>query len=570
MGDSWLKLIVFLTTVLLIAYPLGLYIAEVLEGRTKFLGWLERPIYFLLGTSPEKGMDWKRYTLGVLLFSFVNVLVLYALLMLQTSLFGPESVALPFRPDEAFNAAISFVTNTNWQSYNPELSASAWVQMIGFTVQNFVSAAVGVAVLAALIRGLRNRESSNLGNFFVDVTRITLYILVPLSLLLAVFLVSQGVVQTMTTSVTAITLEGERVQIPLGPVASQVAIKQLGTNGGGYFAANSAHPFENPTALSGFFELVAILLIPTALCFTFGKMMQDMRQGNLLLAAMTIIFVGAAVVTMFQEAQPNPMFADFGVDQTRTATLVGGNMEGKELRFGPASSAIWASVTTAASSGSVNSMHDSFFPMSGMMLFLLMQTGEAIFGGVGSGLYLMIAFAMVGVFLGGLMIGRTPEYLGKKIEAFEMKMVGIITLVPGFLILLGTGIALIYGNAEQSMTNPGPHGFSQLLYAMTSQGTNNGSAFAGFLSNTPFLNVLGGLLIWFGRFLVIVCILAIAGSVARKKVTLNSSASLPTHTPLFLILLFSVILLNALTFIPALVLGPVAEQFQLFPPGVAR
>jgi K+-transporting ATPase ATPase A chain len=273
---------------------------------------------------------------------------------------------------------------------------------------------------------------------------------------------------------------------------------------------------------------------------------------------------------MFQEAQPNPMFADFGVDQTRTATLVGGNMEGKELRFGPASSAIWASVTTAASSGSVNSMHDSFFPMSGMMLFLLMQTGEAIFGGVGSGLYLMIAFAMVGVFLGGLMIGRTPEYLGKKIEAFEMKMVGIITLVPGFLILLGTGIALIYGNAEQSMTNPGPHGFSQLLYAMTSQGTNNGSAFAGFLSNTPFLNVLGGLLIWFGRFLVIVCILAIAGSVARKKVTLNSSASLPTHTPLFLILLFSVILLNALTFIPALVLGPVAEQFQLFPPGVAR
>jgi K+-transporting ATPase ATPase A chain len=570
MGDSWLKLIVFLTTVLLIAYPLGLYIAEVLEGRTKFLGWLERPIYFLLGTSPEKGMDWKRYTLGVLLFSFVNVLVLYALLMLQTSLFGPESVALPFRPDEAFNAAISFVTNTNWQSYNPELSASAWVQMIGFTVQNFVSAAVGVGVLAALIRGLRNRESSNLGNLFVDVTRITLYILVPLSLLLAVFLVSQGVVQTMTTSVTAITLEGERVQIPLGPVASQVAIKQLGTNGGGYFAANSAHPFENPTALSGFFELVAILLIPTALCFTFGKMMQDMRQGNLLLAAMTIIFVGAAVVTMFQEAQPNPMFADFGVDQTRTATLVGGNMEGKELRFGPASSAIWASVTTAASSGSVNSMHDSFFPMSGMMLFLLMQTGEAIFGGVGSGLYLMIAFAMVGVFLGGLMIGRTPEYLGKKIEAFEMKMVGIITLVPGFLILLGTGIALIYGNAEQSMTNPGPHGFSQLLYAMTSQGTNNGSAFAGFLSNTPFLNVLGGLLIWFGRFLVIVCILAIAGSVARKKVTLNSSASLPTHTPLFLILLFSVILLNALTFIPALVLGPVAEQFQLFPPGVAR
>ncbi|MFN7171902.1 MAG: potassium-transporting ATPase subunit KdpA [Fimbriimonadaceae bacterium] len=570
MADSWLKLIVFLTTVLLIAYPLGLYIAEVLEGRTKFLGWLEKPIYFLIGTAPEKGMDWKRYTFAVLLFSLVNVLVLYALMMLQTWLFGAESVALPFRPDEAFNAAISFVTNTNWQSYSPELSASAWVQMLGFTVQNFVSAAVGVGVLAALMRGLRNRESANLGNFFVDVTRVALYVLVPLSLLLAVFLVSQGVVQTMTTSVTAITLEGEMVQIPLGPVASQVAIKQIGTNGGGYFAANSAHPFENPTALSGFFELVAILLIPAALCFTFGKMVRDMRQGNLLLIAMTLIFVGATVITMLQEAQPNPMFAEFGVDQARTATLVGGNMEGKELRFGPASSAIWASATTAASSGSVNSMHDSYFPMSGLMLFLLMQTGEAIFGGVGSGLYLMVAFAMVGVFLGGLMIGRTPEYLGKKIEAFEMKMVGIIILVPGFLILLGSGIALMFGNAEQSMTNPGPHGYSQLLYAMTSQGTNNGSAFAGFLANTPFLNVLGGLLIWFGRFLIIVCILAIAGSVARKKVTPNSSATLPTHTPLFLILLFSVILLNALTFLPALALGPVAEQFQLFPPGGVR
>jgi K+-transporting ATPase ATPase A chain len=549
------------------ALPLGKYMARVYEGRKipglDFLfGPVERLIYRLGGVRDKTEMDWKTYAVAVLLFNLLGVVVVYGLQRAQD--------VLPLNPQRIAAVTPDLSTNTNWQSYSGESTLSYFTQAVGLTVQNFISAATGMAVLVALIRGLTRKQVSNIGNFWVDLVRSTLYILIPLSLIVAVVLVSQGVVQTWAPYKTVALLQpvagpdGKMVTeqtLALGPAASQIAIKQLGTNGGGFFGVNSAHPFENPSPLSNFIEVLSILLIPAALCCTFGKMVGDMRQGWAVLAAMLVIFLPLAFADVYAEQAGNPALTALGVDQQASQIQSGGNMEGKEVRIGAASSALWATATTAASNGSVNSMHDSFTPMGGLIPMWLIQLGEVIFGGVGSGLYGMLVFAIIAVFVAGLMVGRTPEYLGKKIEAFEMKMASVVILIPPALVKIGAAIAVSTAVGTSATSNPGPHGFSQILYWASSTGNNNGSAFAGLGTNTAFYNILGGLLMLFSRYWLIVPVLAIAGSLAGKKLVPASSGTMPTHTPLFVVLLVgTVVLVGALAFIPSLALGPIVEQ----------
>ncbi len=600
-GNGYLQLALYLVALIGLAWPLGLYMADIYRGHIpawmRWLRPLETGLYRLCGVEPDDDMAWTRYAFAMLALNLLGFLAVYGLLRLQVWLpLNPE--ALPgTTPDLAFNTAASFATNTNWQSYGGETSLSYLTQMLGLTVQNFISAATGMAVLVALTRGFVRREAPGIGNFWVDITRSVLYILLPLSLILALALVSQGVVQTLSPYARAELLQpveyaqirtgpdgkplvdaagqpamdqtrATEQTIALGPAASQVAIKQLGTNGGGFFNVNSSHPFENPTPLSNLLELVSILLIAAALCFTFGSWVGDMRQGRAILAAMTLIFTALLAVCVWAEQSGNPLFDRLGLATEASDLQAGGNMEGKETRFGVVNSALWATATTSASSGSVNSMHDSFTPIGGLVPLALMQLGEVIYGGVGSGLYGMIVFALIGVFIAGLMVGRTPEYLGKKIEAFEMKMAVVAILVPPLVVLAFTGIAVVLDVGKAGILNPGAHGFSEALYAFSSAGNNNGSAFAGLSANTPFYNTLLGLAVLLARYWLAVPVLAIAGALAAKKTVPASAGTLPTHTPLFVALLVgTVILVGALTFVPALALGPVVEHLQMIGAG---
>jgi len=574
--SSMLQIVLYLVVLLILVKPLGAYMARVYQGQDVLLDSLMRPferlLYRLAGVQPEKEMDWKTYGLVLLLFNLLGLLVVFGLQRIQHLLpFNPQGLG-PVAPDLAFNTAASFATNTNWQSYGGETTLSYLTQMLGLTVQNFVSAASGMAVLVALIRGIVRRTASTIGNFWVDLTRSTLYILLPLSFLLALALVSQGAVQTLHPYQDVALLQpvtgndGQLVEqqtLALGPAASQIAIKQLGTNGGGFFNVNSAHPFENPTPLSNFLEMLAILLIPAALCYTYGDMVGDKRQGWAILTAMTIIFVVMLGIAVWSEQAGNSSLARFGVDISPSAIQAGGNMEGKEVRFGIANSALWATATTAASNGSVNSMHDSYTPLGGLVPMWLMQLGEVIYGGVGSGLYGMLAFVIVAVFVSGLMVGRTPEYLGKKIEIFEMKMATLMILIPVLLVLIGTAFAVSMPSGKGSISNPGPHGFSQILYAFSSAGNNNGSAFAGLGANNPFYNTALGIAMLVARYGVLVPALAIAGSLAAKKRVPPSPGTLPTHTPLFIAWLVGVVIIvGALSFFPTLALGPIVEALM--------
>lgn len=580
-ANSIIQFALLLGVLLLVSKPLGEYMGRVLDQETTFLdpvaGPVERGIYRLAGIASDERMDWKQYAVAVLLFSLLGLLFLFGLQLVQHRLpFNPQhQPAVPW--GVALNTAVSFVTNTNWQAYAGESTMSHLTQMLGLTVQNFLSAAKGIAVLAALARGIRRRKATFLGNFWVDLTRITLYILLPLSILFALFLISQGVVQTLGPNPVAHFLtpvagaDGKPVLdqvIAVGPVASQEAIKILGTNGGGFFNANSAHPFENPTALTSLAQVLGILLIPAGLCHAFGRMVRDRRQGWAILSAMTVIFVLALGALHLAEQKGNPAFRSLPVAQAAVSTpgleQSGGNMEGKEVRFGITGTTLFATATTATSTGAVNGMHDSFTPLGGMVPILLMDLGEVVFGGVGSGLYTMLIFAIIAVFIAGLMVGRTPEYLGKKIEAFETKMASLVILIPAASVLVCTALAVTLPSAVASLSNPGPHGFSQALYAFSSASNNNGSAFAGLNANTNFFTLATGIAMLLGRYGTILPVLAVAGSLAKKKRTPPGAGTLPTHTPLFVALLVAVVLLvGALTFIPALALGPVAEHLSL-------
>ena len=600
---SWALLVAFLGILAITVKPLGIYLADVMSGASRIVklgSGIECTLLRFCGVKSHdklaEQMDWKQYALALLVFSLLGVVTVYALQRLQLSLpLNPQQFA-NVTADSSFNTAISFITNTNWQGYSGESTMSYLTQMLAFTVHNFASAATAVAVVFALIRGFAARGSiskatATIGNFWVDIYRITAYVLLPISFVFALFLVSQGVIQNISTYVDVPTLEVPAQPAPatvaapadttaaalaspvnlavqtiaMGPVASQEAIKMLGTNGGGFFNANSAHPFENPTALTNFLQMLSMFLIPAALCYAFGRTVGDTRQGWAVLGAMTIIFVAMTLVVMGAEQNGNPQLTALGVDQIASATQAGGNMEGKETRFGVAASALFASITTAASCGAVNAMHDSFTPLGGLVPMFNMQFGEVVFGGVGSGLYGMLIFAIITVFIAGLMIGRTPEYLGKKIESFEMKMVSMVILVTPLLVLAGTAIAVLTEAGRAGISNPGAHGFSQVLYALTSAANNNGSAFAGLSANTPFYNTLLGIVMWIGRFGVIVPVLAIAGSLAAKKRIDASAGTMPTHGLLFVVLLVGmVIIVGALTYIPALALGPIVEHLQLF------
>ncbi len=572
-AQAWMLLAAYLGLLLLLAWPLGRWLVLVAEGR--FTRWMaplvaaERGLYRLAGVKPEAGMGWRHYALALITFNLLGVLVVYALQRLQGLLpLNPAGLAA-VGADSAFNTAISFVTNTNWQGYSGEATMSHLTQMLALAVQNFLSAATGIVVVLALVRGFVARSSASIGNFWADLTRVTAYVLLPLSLVFAVFLVGQGVIQNFapTTAVTTLQASAEPQTLAMGPVASQEAIKMLGTNGGGFFNANSAHPYENPTALSNFVQMLAIFLIPTALVFMFGHMVGDPRQGHALLAAMTLIFVVAVLVVTAQEQQGNPVLAALGADQSASASQPGGNMEGKEARFGITASALFAAITTAASCGAVNAMHDSFTPLGGAVPLVLMQLGEVVFGGVGSGLYGMLIFAILAVFIAGLMIGRTPEYLGKKIETHEMKMTSIAILVTPIIVLAGAAVAVLADAGKAGVANPGPHGYSEILYAFTSAGNNNGSAFAGLSANTPFYNLLLAVVMALGRFGVIVPVLAIAGSLAAKKRMAVTAGTLPTHGPLFVgLLIGTVLLVGLLNYVPALALGPLVEHLMLWTP----
>jgi len=598
--QAWILLAAYLGVLLLLAWPLGKWLVAVADGRLP--RWMapfeavERGLYRLAGVDASAGMGWRQYALALIVFNFLGFLAVYALQRFQGVLpLNPAGMA-GVSADSSFNTAVSFVTNTNWQGYVGEATMSYLTQMLALAVQNFLSAATGIVVVFALIRGFVARSSSSIGNFWVDITRVTAYVLLPLSLVFAVFLVGQGVIQNFSPYKEVATLDVTTYQaakngpdgqplkddkgapvmedvksttqtLAMGPVASQEAVKMLGTNGGGFFNANSAHPYENPTALANFFQMIAIFLIPAALVFMFGRMVGDARQGWAVLAAMTAIFVVAVVVVTQQEQQGNPLLAALGADQTASATQPGGNMEGKEARFGIAATGLFAAITTAASCGAVNGMHDSFTPMGGAVPLVLMQLGEVVFGGVGTGLYSMLIFAILAVFIAGLMIGRTPEYLGKKIETYEMKMTSIAILVTPILVLAGTAVAVLADAGKAGIANPGAHGFSEILYAFTSAGNNNGSAFAGLSANTPFYNTMLGLAMWFGRFGVIVPVLAIAGSLAAKKRMAVTAGTLPTHGPLFVSLLIgTVLLVGLLNYVPALALGPVVEHLMLWCP----
>ncbi len=576
---SWLQLIFYIAVLPAVAKPLGSFMAKVYQGEPTFLdrvlGPVERFIYRLSGVKPEEDMNWKTYAIAVMLFNVLGLIVVYALQRLQGVLpLNPQGLGA-VTPDSSWNTATSFATNTNWQGYGGEVTMSYLSQMLGLTVQNFVSAATGMAVVIALIRGIARHTARGIGNFWVDLTRTTLYILLPLSFVLALVLVSQGVVQTFSPYKTVTLLQPtmdvngnfvtEQV-LAVGPAASQIAIKQLGTNGGGFFNANSAHPFENSTPFSNFLEMLSILLISGALCYTFGKMVGDTRQGWAILITMTVIMVAFLGLAVWAEQGGNPAFAALGVDQLQSNINPGGNMEGKEARFGTANSALWATATTAASNGSVNSMHDSYMPLGGLVPLFMIQLGEIIYGGVGSGLYGMLAFVIVAVFVAGLMVGRTPEYLGKKIEAYEMKMASLMLLIPILLAKVGTAIAVVAPAGLATIWNTGgPHGFSEVLYAFSSASNNNGSAFAGLGANTPFYNTALGICMFFARYWLIVPALAIAGSLVQKKKVPASSGTLPTHTPLFIAWLIGVIMIvGALSFVPALALGPIVEHLMVF------
>jgi K+-transporting ATPase ATPase A chain len=575
---DWLQPVVYLVVLLLLVKPLGGFMARVYTGERTFLhpvlAPVERLFYRAAAVKPDAEMTWKTYAVALLVFNLLGFLAVYALQRLQGILpINPQGLAA-VSPDSAFNTAVSFATNTNWQGYGGETTMSYLTQMLALTVQNFVSAATGMAVLIALTRGIVRHTAQTVGNFWVDMTRSILYILMPLAIVLALLLVSQGVVQTFNSSQSATLVQpavdasGQTVTqqvLAVGPAASQIAIKQLGTNGGGFFNVNSAHPFENPTPLSNFLELLAILLLPAALCYTFGKMVGDTRQGWAILAAMTIIFVVLVAVTVWAEQSGNPRLAALGVDQVQSATNLGGNMEGKEVRFGVVNSALWATATTAASNGSVNSMHDSFMPLGGLAPMWMIQLGEIIYGGVGSGLYGMLAFVIVAVFIAGLMVGRTPEYLGKKIEAYEMKMASLMILIPVLVVLGGTAIAAVSPSGQATIWNPGAHGFSEILYAFSSAGNNNGSAFAGLGANTLFYNTALGLAMLFARYWLAIPALAIAGSLVSKKKIPAGAGTLPTHTPLFVGWLIGVIVIvGALSFVPALALGPIGEHLMIY------
>ena len=570
---DWLQIILYIVILLLLVKPLGSYMAHVYQGERVFVsrvvGPVERFIYRIIRVHPEEEMDWKTYAVAVLVFTLAGILLLYGLERLQGLLpLNPQNLS-GVQPGVAINTSISFNTNTNWQNYSGETTMSYLTQMLGLGVQNFLSAAIGMAILVAMIRGFSRHSTNTIGNFWVDMTRSVLYILLPMSIILAIILVSQGVVQTFSGSHTAALVQtvqdagGNTVSqqiITVGPVASQEAIKMLGTNGGGFFNVNSAHPFENPTPLTNFLEALAILLIPASLCYTFGKMVGDTRKGWALLAAMTIIFVVMLSVCVWAEQRGNPSLTTLGVDQSATSLQSGGNMEGKEVRIGAANSALWSVATTGASSGSVNSMLDSYTPLGGLVPMWLIQLGEVIFGGAGSGLYGMLAFVIITVFVAGLMIGRTPEYLGKKIEIFEMKMASLMVLIPILLVLLGTAIAVMTQAGRGTVFNPGAHGFSEILYAFSSTTNNNGSAFAGLGSNN-FYNIGESLAMFIGRYGLAIPALAIAGSLAQKKKVPETVGTLPTHTPLFIFWLVAVIVIvGALSFLPALSLGPIIEH----------
>jgi K+-transporting ATPase ATPase A chain len=591
-------LVVFLLLVLTAVKPLGLYMAHVFEGRQiwplRAGAPLERGIYRLAGVDAAREMGWKEYAAGLLLFNVLGALTVYLLQRFQLWLpLNPQRFT-NISPDSAFNTAVSFITNTNWQGYAGESAMGYLTQMAGLTVQNFLSAASGIVVAIALVRSLARHSVQTIGNVWSDLTRATLYVLLPIAVVLALGLVSQGVIQNFSPYKGITTVEplsyqqpktdaagnpvkdaaGNPVQetvtthtqtLPMGPIASQESIKELGTNGGGFFNANSAHPYENPTTLSNLLEMLAIIIIPAALTYTFGRMVGDTRQGWAVFAAMLILFVSLLSVAAWSEQRGNPQLARLGVDQVASTKQPGGNMEGKEARFGIAASALFATVTTATSCGAVNSLHDSYTPLGGFVPLFQMQLGEVVFGGVGTGLYSMLIFAIIGVFIAGLMIGRTPEYLGKKIEAFEMKMSSIAILVMPFIVLMGTAVAVSVDAGRAGVANPGAHGFSEILYAFSSAGNNNGSAFAGLSANTPFYNVALALTMWLGRFWPIVAVLAVAGSLAAKKRVPVSDGTMPTHGPTFVVLLIgTVLLVGALTFVPALALGPIVEQVMLW------
>lgn len=569
-SQSLTLLAVFLAVLLALAWPLGAFLARVGagDGPIRGLSWLhrlEQLLYRAAGLPADRATGWKSYAVALVVFNALGAVFVYAVQRLQAWLpLNPQQ--LPnVGPDSSFNTAVSFVANTNWQGYAGEQTMSYFTQMVALAGQNFLSAATGIAVVFALVRGFAARSSASVGNFWVDVTRATLYVLLPLSLLLAVLLMGQGVIQNFDSYRQVVTLEGGVQTIAMGPVASQEAIKLLGTNGGGFFNANSAHPFENPTALANFMQMIAIFLIPAALCFAFGRMAGDIRQGWAVLAAMTAVFVLMTLVLFAAEQAAHPALQALGVDQAAGALQSGGNMEGKETRFGIGASSLFAAITTAASCGAVNTMHDSLMPLGGAVPLLLMQFGEVIFGGVGSGLYGMLVFAILAVFIAGLMIGRTPEYLGKKIGPYEMKMTSIAILVTPVLVLSGTAIAVVTGAGTAGIANPGAHGFAEILYAFSSAANNNGSAFAGLSANTPFYNTMLAIAMWFGRFAVIVPVLAIAGSLAGKQRLPVNGGTMPTHGPLFVALLIGVVVLvGVLNYVPALALGPVIEHLQLF------
>jgi len=593
-ASAWMQLVVFLVVLFALAWPLARWIHAAMEGRVEWLRRIECRLLRLAGVDAEAEQGWLRYALGLLIFNGLGVLAVYALQRLQQWLpLNPQGMGA-VSPDSAFNTAVSFVTNTNWQGYGGETTMSYLTQMLALTVQNFLSAATGIAVVVALVRGFARHTGKAIGNVWADLTRATLWVLLPLSLVFALVLAGMGVVQTFKPTQEVTTIEAQSWQEPkagadgqplkgadgqplmedksgqsqgiaLGPVASQLAIKMLGTNGGGFYNANSAHPFENPTAATNALQMLSIFLIPAALCFVMGRQVGDMRQGWALLGAMTAMFVVAVIVGTTAEQAGNPQLARLGVDAAQGVAQSGGNMEGKEVRFGIEASSLFAVITTAASCGAVNAMHDSFTPLGGLVPMVMMQLGEVVFGGVGAGLYGMLVFAILAVFVAGLMIGRTPEYMGKKIEAFEMKMVSLAILLTPLAVLVGTAVAVVMEPGRAGIAAPGAHGFSEVLYALSSAGNNNGSAFAGLSANTPFYNLLIAFVMWIGRFGVIVPVLAMAGSLVGKKRLAAGEGTLPTHGPLFVVLLIgSVLLVGLLNYVPALALGPVVEHLILW------
>jgi K+-transporting ATPase ATPase A chain len=595
-ANDFIQIGVYLVVLLLLIKPMGSYMTHVFADQpnriTRLGGGVERFIYRICGVKADEDMGWKQYAIAMLIFNVCGMVMIYVLQRAQQWLpLNPEHFPA-VSPDSSINTAISFITNTNWQAYSGESTMSYLTQMMGLAVQNFMSAACGIAVAIAVVRGFARKTTKGIGNFWVDLTRTTLYILMPLSFLLAMLLVSQGViqnfksyvdvpvVQTSTYAQPVTDAAGNPVKdasgnpetkpaqlttqtLPMGPAASQVAIKMLGTNGGGFFNANSAHPYENPTPFSNFLEMLVIFLIPGGICITFGEMVGDRRQGWAILATMLVIFIPLAIGVTAAEQTGNPILHSLSIDQHASALQSGGNMEGKETRFGIAASSLFTAITTGASCGAVNNMHDSLTPLGGLVPMWLIQLGEVVFGGVGSGLYGMLAFAVVAVFIAGLMVGRTPEYVGKKIEAYEMKMASLAVLIPCALVVICTAIAVMVPAGTSAVGNPGAHGFSEILYAFSSAANNNGSAFGGLSANTPFWNVSLAMCMFLSRYTLAVAMLALAGSLAAKKHVPESAGTLPTHTPLFVTLLASVVIIvGALTFLPALALGPIAEYMM--------